>query len=143
MVMKHAWISPSGRNFSFMLYWFLHTFWNYVFECKLKKLCINLCFLTYVLKGSIFEFFIFYVYLWFVSVVPTYGFWIAKQVNGKIIILIKKSTYCNGIFKVNRCNMWNLLQRKSSVALTYCLGLYYNGLHWLFCHCNNTLLQWH
>ena len=35
----------------------------------------------------------------------------------KFIFLIKKkSTYCNEIFKVNRCNMWNLLQRKSSVA---------------------------
>ena len=39
MVEKRAWITLSGRNFSFMLYWFLYTFWNYVFECKLNKLC--------------------------------------------------------------------------------------------------------
>ena len=28
----------------------------------------------------------------------------------KFIFFNKKSTYCNEIFKVNRCNMWNLLQ---------------------------------
>ena len=56
MVAKHACITPSGRNFSFMLYWFLHTFWNYVFEYKLNKLCIYFCFLTYILKWSILNF---------------------------------------------------------------------------------------
>ena len=68
-----------------------------------------------------FEFFIFYMYFWFVSVVPKYGFWIARQVNEKIyvkfiiflkkfyyffkkfyfiIFLVKIATYCNEIVEV-------------------------------------------
>ena len=31
-------------------------------------------------------------------------------------IFNKKIAYCNENFKVNHCNIWNLLQRKSSVA---------------------------
>ena len=79
-----------------------------------------------------FELFIFYVYLWFVSIVPRYGFWIAKQVNGKIYYFLKIIYLFFKIFfklfnkninllkqicrsdsllhQPNCCNMWNLLQ---------------------------------
>ena len=100
MVAKHACITPSGRNFSFMLYWFLHTFWNYVFECKLNKLCIYFCFLTYILKGRILNFssfmHIFNLLLLFQDMVfELQNKLMKKWLFKKNDFLIKKSTYCN------------------------------------------------
>ena len=43
--------------------------------------------------------------------------------------LLQRDFQSKSLQYINSCNIWNLLQRKSSFAKIYYLGVYYNNLH--------------
>ena len=85
MVIKHAWITPAGRNFSFCFIDFCILF-EIMFLNVNSTSCVYICVFCPMYWNEVFWIF----YLLCVSliciIVPRYGFWIAKQVNEKIII---------------------------------------------------------